>query len=141
MHNILAIPALNDNYIWAILHPRNRSVVVIDPGEAQPVIQLLDEQKLKLSGILVTHHHWDHTHGINAIIEHHPAPVYAPKADHVTPCDHPLKGGDEITIPEAELAFTVIDIPGHTVGHIAYHGHSWVFTGDTLFAGGCGRLF
>lgn len=140
-HNIIAIPAFNDNYIWMIVHPATRQAVVVDPGEGAPVLQLLEEEKLKLAAILITHRHWDHTNGIEQIIASHPAPVYAPRKDNVSHCDHPLSGGDLVDIPSAELKFEVIDIPGHTLGHIAYIGHRWAFTGDTLFTGGCGRLF
>lgn len=140
-HQILAIRALNDNYIWTIVHPRKKCAVIIDPGEADPILQLLAEKQLTLSAILITHHHWDHTNGIKDIIAAHRAPVYAPAKDSVTLCDHPVNEGDEVRIPEAELTFQVLDIPGHTRGHVAYLGHGWVFTGDTLFTGGCGRIF
>jgi len=140
-HNIIAIPAFNDNYIWMIVHPTSRQAVVVDPGEAAPVLQLLQEENLKLAAILITHHHWDHTNGIEQIIARHPAPVYAPRKDNIYYSDHPVEGTELVEIPSAELNFEVVDIPGHTLGHIAYIGHNWAFTGDTLFTGGCGRLF
>jgi hydroxyacylglutathione hydrolase len=140
-YRILAVPALNDNYIWAIVHPRKKSVVIVDPGEAKPILNLLKQQKLNLAGILITHHHWDHTNGIEGILKVHPTPVFAPAKDDVIRCDHPVEDGDQVVIPEMELTFDVIDIPGHTLGHVAYLGHGWVFTGDTLFTGGCGRIF
>lgn len=140
-HNIIAIPALNDNYIWMIVHPVTQQAVIVDPGEAHSVLQVLAEQQLTLAGILITHHHWDHTNGIEEIIAAHKVPVYAPLKDNVANSDHPVKGGDQIEIPALELRFSVLDVPGHTRGHIAYTGHSWAFTGDTLFTGGCGRIF
>jgi len=140
-HDILAIPALNDNYIWAIVHPEKKTAVIVDPGEAPPVIDFLDQQKLKLVGILITHHHWDHTNGIEAILQHHPASVYAPSNEKVILCDHPVKGGDTIKLSAANLQFDVMAIPGHTLGHVVYISNHWAFTGDTLFTGGCGRAF
>ncbi len=140
-HNIIAIPALNDNYIWMIVHPRTQQAMIVDPGEATPVLQVLKEYNINLAAILITHHHWDHTNGIEEIIARHKAPVYAPLKDNVANGDHPIKGGDEVEIPTMELKFQVIDIPGHTVGHVAYQRHQWAFTGDTLFTGGCGRIF
>ena len=141
MHKIKAIPALNDNYIWLIMHPENQTAVIVDPGEAAPVLAVLAELKLKLSGILVTHHHWDHTNGIAEIISNHPAPVYTPTKDKVTPSDRALVEGDEVEIPAIDASFRVLDIPGHTLGHIAFVGLSAVFCGDTLFTAGCGKLF
>lgn len=140
-HNILAIPALNDNYIWMIVHPGKKTAVVVDPGEAKPVLQILKEQGLRLAAILITHHHWDHTKGIEEILKEHPVPVFTPLHDHVPLGDNPAEGGDKIEIPEVGLEFDVLATPGHTVGHIAYFGQGWVFTGDTLFTGGCGRVF
>lgn len=140
-HNIIAIPGLNDNYIWMIVHPTTRNVVIVDPGKARCVLQMLEQEGLTLAGILITHHHWDHTNGIKEIIATHKVPVYAPLKDNVANSDHPVKGGDEIEISSMELKFSVLDIPGHTLGHIAYIGHNWAFTGDTLFTGGCGRIF
>ena len=140
-HDIIAIPALHDNYIWMITHPEAQQAIIFDPGEAAPVLQILDDYHLHLTAILITHHHWDHTNGIEAIIDKHKVPVYAPSKDNVKYADHPLKGGDHIEIPSVQLSFDILDIPGHTNGHIAYLGDQWVLTGDTLFTGGCGRIF
>ncbi len=141
IHNIIAMPAFNDNYIWTIVHPDNHHCIVVDPGEASSLLQLCQDQSLNLSGILITHKHWDHINGIKGLLNTYSIPVYAPIKDQVPFCDHPIKGGDTITFPELELQFSVMDIPGHTNGHVAYLSQNWVFTGDTLFAGGCGRLF
>ena len=138
---ILAIPALHDNYIWAIVHPRKKCAVIVDPGESKPVLEFLQQKALTLEAILITHHHWDHTRGIEGLLKAYPVPVYAPAKDDVVFCDHPVTGGDQVILPSPELAFNVIDIPGHTMGHVAYWGHGLVFTGDTLFTGGCGRIF
>ena len=141
-HTILAIPALNDNYIWVIVHPKKQTAVVIDPGEAKPILDVLKQQNLTLTAILLTHHHWDHTNGISGLLEKHLVPVYGPSEDSIPLCDHSIKGGDQLTLFPVDLTFTILAIPGHTLSHIAYYyKHQWVFTGDTLFAGGCGRLF
>lgn len=140
-HHIIPVSALNDNYIWTIVHPDSKQAVVVDPGEAEPVLQTLKDNKLELAAILITHHHWDHTNGIAELIKKFKVPVYGPLKDNVSGCDHPLKEGDTVMLAKLELKFEVLEIPGHTLGHIAYLGHGWVFTGDTLFTGGCGRLF
>ena len=139
-YKILAIPALNDNYIWTIVHPRKQTAVIVDPGEAEPVLQLLEAQKLQLAAILITHYHWDHTNGIKGILQQHPVPVYAPTKDVVSLADHQLKDGDRVNIEEVALSLDVIEIPGHTLGHVAYHGQGWAFTGDTLFAADVGEF-
>jgi len=127
--DIIPIRALKDNYIWMIVNSDKKLAVVIDPGEAKPVLDILDHQKIKLTAILVTHHHWDHTNGIAELLEHYPVPVYR----------SPLE--NKLVIPELDLDFTVLKIPGHTHDHIAFFGLNSVFCGDTLFCAGCGRVF
>lgn len=141
MPEIVAIPAFNDNYIWMITHPGNNKVAIVDPGDAAPVIEKLTAMNLDLAAILITHHHWDHTNGIAALVEKYKAPVYGPANDPVSPCDHPLQHDDQIHLEPLNLDLHIIDIPGHTLGHIAYYSDGFVLTGDTLFTGGCGRLF
>ena len=141
MPTIYPIPALNDNYIWMIVHPELKQAVIVDPGESQPVIDALKKNHLELATILITHHHWDHTNGIQGLLDHKKVPVYGPANDPVKLCDRPLQHGDQIELPNLEMRFRIIDIPGHTLGHIAYIGINAVFCGDTLFTGGCGRLF
>jgi len=135
------IPALNDNYIWMIIHPKKQVCVVVDPGDATPALNVLAEQQLKLAGILITHHHWDHTNGIDAIIAAYPAPVFAPYSEHIPQATQRLKQGDKVSLSNMSLSLDVIETPGHTVDHICYYGHGCLFSGDTLFTGGCGRLF
>ncbi len=135
------IPAFNDNYIWLLGHPVNANCVVIDPGDAEPVLAKLAKDGLTLSAILITHHHWDHTGGIGELLKHHDVPVFGPKSDGIAELSHPLTEGDQIKVPGIDAEFEILDIPAHTSGHIAYHGHGLVFTGDTLFTAGCGRLF
>ena len=138
MLTVTPIPAFHDNYIWA-LHD-DRSAVVVDPGDAAPVEAFLKERNLELVAVLATHHHGDHVGGIASLVASRMIPVYGPKKENILTLTHKLEDGDEALIPLG-LAFDVLDIPGHTAGHIAYHGHGMLFCGDTLFACGCGRLF
>lgn len=139
---LIPIPAFNDNYLW-LLHDGKRALVV-DPGDAGPVQRALDEHALQLESILVTHHHADHTGGVDALREATGAQVWGPATERIPqPYTH-LNGGD--TAQALGLEFQVIDVPGHTAGHIAYYapevnGKPLLFCGDTLFSGGCGRLF
>ncbi len=139
--NLIALPAFTDNYIW-MLHD-GCDAIVVDPGEAAPVVAALDAQRLNLAAILVTHHHADHVGGIDALRPLLRGPVYGPGHERIPPPCVPLSGGDEVTV--LGLGFTVIDVPGHTSGHIAYFHDAaaspLLFCGDTLFSGGCGRLF
>ena len=141
MYEIFPIPAFNDNYIWAIIHPNVNQCIIVDPGDAAPVIDFLEQKHLKMDAILITHHHWDHTGGIPELVKHHEVKVYGPASDHVSRVDFHLKEGDQIEFKELKLEFSVLDIPGHTAGHIAFYNDKIAFTGDTLFTAGCGRLF
>lgn len=137
--HIAPVAAFRDNYIW-VLHD-DRHAAVVDPGEAAPVEIFLAEKNLELVAILATHHHADHVGGIADLIAARRIPVYGPRNESIPTVTHPLGEGDQISIDPLGAHFTVLDIPGHTAGHIAYHGEGVVFCGDTLFACGCGRLF
>ena len=142
MIKIIPLPALSDNYIWLLMAPDSRSAYVVDPGDANPVLHALEQQNLTLCGLLITHHHWDHVDGIPKLLEHYPnIPVYGPAHEKVFGVTQPLKEGSKITLKELNLTFHILDIPGHTLGHIAYHNNDLLFCGDTLFASGCGRIF
>jgi hydroxyacylglutathione hydrolase len=140
--NLIPLPAFSDNYIW-LLHHQGRALVV-DPGDAEPVTRWLAENQHQLDCILVTHHHGDHTGGVASLQKQTGAKVYGPATEKL-PFDHQaLKQGD--TFEWADLIFQTLDVPGHTAGHIA----CWsapptqdpiLFCGDTLFSGGCGRIF
>lgn len=142
MLKLIPIPAFADNYLW-LLHDGQRALVV-DPGDAAPVQRVLQENALQLESILVTHHHADHTGGVDALRNATGAKVYGPASESIPGPFMPLMGGD---IARAMgLDFQIIDVPGHTSGHIAFYtarmnGKPLLFCGDTLFSGGCGRLF
>ncbi|MHB1667369.1 MAG: hydroxyacylglutathione hydrolase [Thiomonas sp.] len=143
MH-IVALPAFRDNYIWMI-HDTHRALVV-DPGDAGPVEAACKAQGLELAGILVTHHHADHTGGIVDLLRARQLPVWGPAAETIPGMTHPLHDGDRIAPPGFHLEFEILQVPGHTLGHIAYFadggpGKRLLFCGDTLFSAGCGRLF
>ncbi|MEQ1667575.1 MAG: hydroxyacylglutathione hydrolase [Sulfuriferula sp.] len=133
------IAAFSDNYIWA-MHNQQHAIIV-DPGDAQVVIAFLQAHALQLVAILVTHHHHDHVGGIAVLLDKYPVPVYGPAHENIPHRTHPLTEGDTLHIAELGLSLSVLDIPGHTAGHIAYYGAGSVFCGDTLFGCGCGRLF
>lgn len=137
---IVPIPAFKDNYIWALINDQQQ-VIVVDPGEALPVISFLNAYQLQLAAILVTHHHWDHTGGIVELVDEYGAPVYGSMLDPIPGVTIQLADKDTFRVADFTPSFSVIDIPGHTLGHIAYYTGEDLFCGDTLFAGGCGRIF
>lgn len=117
-------------------------MIIVDPGDAAPVLNFLDNHALELMGILITHKHADHTGGIDALLEKYPnTPVYAHALENVATATHQVKDNEKILINEWNVCFTVIHIPGHTLGHVAYYADPLLFTGDTLFGAGCGRVF
>jgi len=139
MIQIIPIPALNDNYIWMILNSDRRQAVIVDPGIAKPVIDKFNTLNVQLVGILITHHHWDHTNGIEALLNYKEAPIYGPA--NITAVNHALKQGDQLFLEALNITFQMLEVPGHTLDHLAYLNHSAVFCGDTLFTAGCGRVF
>ncbi len=141
--DIIPLPAFRDNYIW-LMH-NGRHALVVDPGDAQPVIDTLEREGLQLAAVLITHHHADHVGGLRALLAREPVPVFGPSKENIDGVDHPLVGGDTVHVAPLNLSFDVLDIPAHTAGHIAFvtpKGSPRVlFCGDTLFSAGCGRLF
>lgn len=140
MIKIESIEAFTDNYIWLVT--TNEGSIVIDPGESSNIINLMHKNQLDLKAILVTHHHFDHTGGIEEIISHCPVDVFGP-FNNIQTIRKKLKGGDRLNVIGIE--FEIIEIPGHTLDHIAFYsennGRPILFCGDTLFAAGCGRVF
>ena len=139
MPAIIPIPAFSDNYIWLIHH--QGVAIIVDPGDAQPVLQRLSAMNLRLEAILVTHHHHDHIGGVQALIDATSAAVFAPARETYAFPHQPVKAGDTLDFPVLALSLSVLEVPGHTLGHVAYHGNGMLFCGDTLFGAGCGRLF
>lgn len=142
MIDITPIPAFTDNYIWLLADHHAKTAVVVDPGDATPVLEVLEAQGLQLTAILVTHHHFDHVGGLEELSSTHACEVFGPDNDAIALVDHRLSAGDEIEV--LGVQFRVMEVPGHTLDHIAYFHEGeppLLFCGDTLFAGGCGRVF
>jgi hydroxyacylglutathione hydrolase len=136
---VIPLRAFADNYIWTIRDAK--CAAVVDPGDARPVLDYLDAQKLELVAILNTHHHADHVGGNAGLLARWRAPVYGPHDERIREVTHRLADGARFTLPHFGIDFEVLEIPGHTRSHIAFHGGGMLFCGDTLFAAGCGRLF
>lgn len=140
--NIKAIPGFTDNYFWLLSAPDQPWAAVVDPGDAAPVQRHLQQAGLQLEAILITHKHRDHVGGIRALKAAWPeAVVYGPSGEPITELEQCLQAGDQVILPELACQLQVLEVPGHTEGHLAYTMPGRVFCGDTLFAGGCGRVF
>lgn len=155
---VTAINAFNDNYIWAITTPENSNLVLVDPGDAKVCIAFIEKNNLILTSILITHHHHDHTGGIDELANYaqhklslyenkneneknNRVNVYGPANENITGITHKVNQNDTVYLSELACGFSVLALPGHTLGHIAYVNDTSLFCGDTLFSGGCGRLF
>jgi len=144
--SIKPIHAFKDNYIWTISQAHSPHVVFVDPGDAKVCIQYLEKHNKILSSILITHHHADHIGGINELVSYceknnTTINIYAPYKEDIPHATHRLYENDLVELSEFNISFSVIELPGHTLGHIAYYHEDILFCGDTLFSGGCGRLF
>ncbi len=137
--NLTSIPALQDNYIWTLTDD-NGKCLIVDPGEALPVLEKIKANGWQPEAILLTHHHNDHTGGVKTLCEHFPdIAVYGPQETADKGATIRVSEGDKFNV--LGLSFEVIATPGHTLGHISYYSSPYLFCGDTLFSGGCGRLF
>ncbi|MGA9574751.1 MAG: hydroxyacylglutathione hydrolase [Lysobacterales bacterium] len=138
--SITAIPAFADNYIW-LLTTGGNICAVVDPGDADPVLEYLDKQGLDLRYILLTHHHYDHAGGVPALLERFDARVFGPADERIPNVHRVCRQGDEIHLPDLQISFQVLEVPAHTRSHIAFFSRDILFCGDTLFSLGCGRFF
>ena len=139
---IYPVPAFQDNYLWVLA--RGKDAVVVDPGDARAIDDFLDKHGLQLRAILATHHHGDHVGGLAALAARWKCPVFGPAGERIEGLTRRLREGERVEVPGIDVAFDVLDVPGHTAGHIAYvrrEDDPVAFCGDTLFACGCGRLF
>ena len=139
MLSLRPLPAFSDNYIWTLSDSVGNALIV-DPGQAAPVVKA-EAEGLKPVAILLTHHHPDHVGGAAELVERFGIPCYAPIDPRITTATHRVAGGDAVDIPVLGLRLQVMAIPGHTLTHVAFHGAGVLFCGDTLFSLGCGRLF
>ncbi|MGH8029673.1 MAG: hydroxyacylglutathione hydrolase [Arenimonas sp.] len=139
VHQLRPLPAFEDNYIWTLANDHDQAVVV-DPGDAAPVLAAI-EAGLRPVALLLTHHHADHVGGAAGILDRFDIPCFAPHDERIVRASRRVRDGDRVEIPELGLAFDVLEIPGHTRSHIAFHGGGVLFCGDTLFSMGCGRMF
>jgi hydroxyacylglutathione hydrolase len=140
--SVRPVRAFSDNYIWLIDAPREPGrVVAVDPGDAEPVLAELRRSGESLAAILLTHHHPDHIGGVAQLLKRGQVPVMAPNDDRIAERSRSVSDGERCELPDLGLSFEILQVPGHTVSHIAFYGHGAVFCGDTLFSAGCGRMF
>ncbi|MGJ8681498.1 hydroxyacylglutathione hydrolase [Paraglaciecola sp.] len=137
---VFAIKAFNDNYIWCVHN--QEFCIVVDPGDAGPVLEFCHTHNLTLCGVLITHHHWDHTDGLDSLIRINPQlSIYGPNSHKISQVTQTLVEGQSLNIRQLDLNLSILEVPGHTLDHIAYYSEVGLFCGDTLFSVGCGRLF
>jgi hydroxyacylglutathione hydrolase len=140
--NVRPVGAFADNYIWLIAVPgTSDQFVAVDPGDAQPVLAELERCGASLAAILLTHHHNDHIGGVPALRQRFDVPVIGPVDERIGTLTRAVRDAEHCELPNLGLAFEILQVPGHTVSHIAFHGHGALFCGDTLFSAGCGRMF
>ncbi|MFT6984396.1 MAG: hydroxyacylglutathione hydrolase [Psychromonas sp.] len=141
MVDILTINSFTDNYIWLIKDSQSKHCIVVDPGDAGPVLQVLAAQQLIVDAIILTHHHYDHIDGVEALLAESEQPIALYSKNRLFAHSVLVNEGDELTFFDDRFSLKVMEVPGHTLDHVAYYNESLLFCGDTLFSGGCGRLF
>lgn len=143
----IALPAFSDNYIWLLASQQQRSAICVDPGDAKPVLEYLNQHQLTLTDILITHHHADHIGGLAKLLNVYPnCQVLGPSDNRIPYINTPLQDKQQHPFADFNLTLTTIATPGHTLSHLCYYltdnaNNHLLFCGDTLFSGGCGRLF
>lgn len=135
------VPILGDNYAWLLGPQGDDRVAAVDPGDDGPVIGALERAGRRLEAVLLTHHHRDHVAGLHGLLRRRRAPVYGPAGERIDGVDRAVADGDAVELFGGAVTLEVLHVPGHTLGHVAYAGHGVALVGDTLFAGGCGRVF
>ncbi|MCK5813397.1 MAG: hydroxyacylglutathione hydrolase [Cocleimonas sp.] len=142
MPSILPVSAFSDNYIWLLCDDKQQYTAIIDPGDAAPVIAMLEKKKIQPIAILITHRHSDHIAGVPALLQKYPElPVYGSEKESIPKLTRAVKQGDFITLAEIDIKLEVLETFGHTAGHLSYYAERLLFCGDTLFSNGCGRIF
>ncbi len=139
--DVIPIKILHDNYVWVMINKNNKHSFIVDPGEAVPVLDFIKKNGLTPDAILITHHHHDHTGGVADILLNYDIPVYAHSTNKLSTVTNHVKEGDQIRLEKMNCILDILFIPGHTLDHIAYYIDNILFCGDTLFSGGCGRVF
>ncbi len=142
MFEIFPIKAFSDNYMWTLVE--GDQAIVVDPGEAKPIIEVFDKRNLNLNSIIITHHHFDHTGGVLELIDHFNCEVYGPDGGHIKGVSSPLNDNEEFDLLGKK--FIALHTPAHTMDQLAYYSEEAytdpiLFCGDTLFSAGCGRIF
>ncbi len=137
---VRCVPAFEDNYIWLVGAPGSRRVAIVDPGDADPVLAALERDALEPGAILITHHHADHIGGVAELLSRFDVPVYGPADIRITTVSRPVGEGATVELADG-ISLRVMETPGHTRTHVCYTAPGALFCGDTLFTGGCGRLF
>jgi hydroxyacylglutathione hydrolase len=138
---IYPVAILKDNYVWIIVNLNSQHAIIVDPGDATPVVAFLNQHRLIPQAILITHHHWDHTNGVSDLLTHYKMPVFGANKTHSKFITNPIHDMDIVYINDSFPSYTVLSIPGHTLDHVAYYAEHTLFCGDTLFAAGCGKAF
>jgi len=143
MLKVTPIPIFDDNYVWAISHSNHNDAWIVDPGDASPVLAFLEQERLNLAGLMITHSHFDHIGGINQLLDQYDVPVLGPKCDAIPQVTRPLADGDKFTLWDVPVE--VMETPGHLPEHLSYLAHDSsakaLFCADILFSSGCGRIF